>query len=57
MIENNLTNKDRIIVLQKYLENPYLYKGRKFDFRVWVLIDHLNNYYFFREGYIRLASE
>lgn len=22
-----------------------------------MLIDHLNNYYFFREGYVRLASE
>lgn len=55
---------DRIIVLQKYLETPLLYNGRKFDFRVWVLVDHTAKYYFFKEGYsnylcryLRLASE
>ncbi|CAK79508.1 unnamed protein product (macronuclear) [Paramecium tetraurelia] len=50
-------SNDRIIVLQKYLETPLLYNGRKFDFRVWVLIDHTSKYYFFKEGYLRLASE
>ncbi|CAD8066147.1 unnamed protein product [Paramecium sonneborni] len=54
---NQTSNQDRILVLQKYLENPLLYNGRKFDFRVWVLIDHTNKYYFFKEGYLRLASE
>lgn len=34
------TSQDRVIVLQKYLETPFLYNGRKFDFRVWILIDH-----------------
>ncbi|CAK74804.1 unnamed protein product (macronuclear) [Paramecium tetraurelia] len=51
------TSNDRIIVLQKYLETPLLYNGRKFDFRVWVLVDHTSKYYFFKEGYLRLASE
>ncbi|CAK79711.1 unnamed protein product (macronuclear) [Paramecium tetraurelia] len=50
-------NQDRILVLQKYLETPLLYNGRKFDFRIWVLIDHTCKYYFFKEGYLRLASE
>ncbi|CAD8174119.1 unnamed protein product [Paramecium octaurelia] len=50
-------NQDRILVLQKYLETPLLYNGRKFDFRIWVLIDHSCKYYIFKEGYLRLASE
>ena len=42
LLEQNLSaqGKDRVIVLQKYIENPFLYNGRKLDFRVWVLIDH-----------------
>jgi tubulin--tyrosine ligase/tubulin polyglutamylase TTLL9 len=56
-IESNPQNHDRIFVLQKYLENPLLYNGRKFDFRVWVMMDHFQNLYFFREGYLRLSCE
>jgi hypothetical protein len=44
-------------VIQKYLENPYLIDGRKFDIRVWVLLTHDLTCYFFKEGYIRLSSE
>ena len=32
--------KSATIILQKYLEKPLLYWGRKFDIRVWVLISH-----------------
>jgi len=44
-------------VLQKYVEKPMLIEGRKFDIRVWALVDHNMNLYYFREGYIRLSSE
>lgn len=43
-------------VIQKYLENPFLIDGRKFDIRVWVLLTHDMTCYFFKEGYIRLSS-
>lgn len=56
-IETPPHQKDRVVIFQKYLSDPMLYHGRKFDFRVWVLVDHQLNYYFFREGYLRLASE
>ena len=36
------------VLLQKYLENPLLYMDRKFDIRVWVLIDCELNVYVFK---------
>ena len=44
-------------VIQKYLEKPLLIDDRKFDVRVWVLLDHEMNLYCFKEKYIRLSSE
>lgn len=48
--------KTNAFVVQKYLENPFLIDGRKFDIRVWVLLTHDLTCYFFKEGYIRLSS-
>ena len=33
-----------------------LIHDRKFDIRVWVLVDHKLDFYFFKEGYIRTSS-
>ena len=49
--------KSHKFVVQKYIEKPMLVNDRKFDVRVWVLIDQDMNLYCFKEGYIRLSSE
>jgi len=49
--------KSQQFVIQKYLEKPMLIDNRKFDIRVWVMLDHEMNLYCFKEKYIRLSSE
>ncbi|CAI2376878.1 unnamed protein product [Moneuplotes crassus] len=44
-------------VVQKYIERPLLYKGRKFDLRVWACVNHLDEVFFYEKGYVRLSSE
>ena len=44
------------IIIQKYIENPCLYKNRKFDIRVWVLITHEYKVFMFKEGHIKTSS-
>lgn len=43
--------------MQKYIEAPVLFRQRKFDIRLWVLISHEGTVYQFREGYVRTSSE
>jgi len=49
--------KSNKFVIQKYVEKPYLINGRKFDIRIWALVDHEMNLYVFKEWYVRLSSE
>ena len=49
--------KSHTFVIQKYIEKPLLLKGRKFDIRVWCLVTHNMDIYFFKEGYLRTSSE
>jgi tubulin---tyrosine ligase len=44
-------------VVQKYIEQPLLYRGRKFDFRVWASVNHMGEVFFYKKGYVRLSSE
>lgn len=48
--------KHNNFVIQKYIEKPLLVCNRKFDFRVWVLLDQDQNLWMFKEGYIRLSG-
>jgi hypothetical protein len=56
-ILGNSKLKTRRFIIQKYIENPLLITQRKFDIRVWALLNHDLNIYFFKEGYIRTSSE
>lgn len=57
----NDNSPDMQWVIQKYIERPLLYKQRKFDIRVWVLVHFLDdpnkfNVYMFDQGYLRTSS-
>lgn len=43
-------------MVQKYMEKPMLFNGRKFDIRMWVLVTHEMKVFLFREGYLRTSS-
>jgi len=44
-------------VVQKYIEKPMLYNGRKFDIRIWVLVLDTGDLFLYKNGYIRTSSE
>jgi hypothetical protein len=48
--------KSNIVIIQKYIEKPLLYRGRKFDIRIWVLINYNYKVYVFREGHLKTSS-
>ena len=52
---NCLFKTDKIII-QKYIEKPLLYKGRKCDMRIWVLLTHELKVYVFKEGHLKTCS-
>ena len=49
--------KDRVkkeeFIVQKYIEAPLLYDGRKMDVKMWGLATSNKDFYFFEEGYLR----
>ena len=54
--------KIKYIIIQKYIERPLLYCGRKFDIRIWVLFSILSKTekfeaYVFKEGHLKASGE
>ena len=46
-------------LITKYIENPHLIYGKKYDFRIYILITSVNplSIYIYRQGLVRIASE
>ena len=44
------------LIIQKYLDNPLLYRKRKFDIRCFVLVDWNLNVFYCREGHLKASS-
>mmetsp|Transcript_25683 Transcript_25683/g.24970 ORF Transcript_25683/g.24970 Transcript_25683/m.24970 type:complete len:93 (+) Transcript_25683:545-823(+) len=44
-------------VVQKYVEKPMLYGGRKFDLRIWALVTTRMELYVYKKGYVRTSSD
>ena len=44
------------IIIQKYIEKPLLYRGRKCDIRIWVLLTQNMKVYVFKEGHLKTCS-
>ena len=56
--DNNNSIRCEYIMIQKYLEKPLLYQGRKFDIRIWVMFmtNRENEVYIFKEGHLKATS-
>ena len=57
-IEKCITTRDPYSkwIVQKYIEEPLLYKNRKFDIRLQVTVSGEGDVLFYKDGYIRTSS-
>lgn len=50
------TLEDNGWIMQQYISRPLLYRGRKFDIRIHLLLNDTGEIYFCKYGYIRISS-
>lgn len=43
-------------IIQKYIEKPLLFKGRKFDIRMWAVATGKHELFYYKHGYLRTSS-
>ena len=55
-LQEQKTYQNGTVILQKYIEKPLCYKGRKCDMRLWVLLTWDYNVYLFKEGHFKATS-
>lgn len=51
-------NREEAALVQRYVTNPFLLDGHKFDMRIYVVVLSVSplEVYYYREGMVRLAS-
>ena len=56
---NSLEEEKGSYLITKYIENPHLLNGKKYDFRIYVLITSANPLciYIYKQGLVRIASK
>ncbi|CAD8072953.1 unnamed protein product [Paramecium primaurelia] len=58
-IYQHISQQNHTFILQKYIENPFLYQKRKFDIRGYCLITIINGakkVFWYKKGYLRTSS-
>ena len=55
-LKEEKTYQSGIVIIQKYIEKPLCYFGRKCDMRLWVLLTWDFNVYLFKEGHFKASS-
>ena len=51
------TYKTEKIIVQKYIEKPLCYYGRKCDIRIWVMLTQDMKVFVYKEGHLKTCSE
>ena len=58
-IFESLKSEKGSFLITKYIENPHLLYGKKYDFRIYILITSVNplSIYIYKQGLVRISSE
>ena len=48
--------KSKKLVIQKYIEDPLLFEGKKFDIRLYIMVNQHCSLFMFRDMYVRVSA-